>query len=113
MAQTCDGCGDPVFRTRLIGGKFLGIGCRCAREIRAALSVTNPFGDLTLDHVHDERGKPVRVTSLRQLGEAEKRHNFSSVVLASDARNVDTPLQQRAPSMSDLYGQRKFSRGSR
>ncbi len=49
------------------------------------------FSDLTLDHVTGEDGRPVRVTSLRQLREAEKRYHFRSVVANSDEKNFDRP----------------------
>ncbi len=102
MANNCGKCGQPCYRTRFIGGEFLGIDCGCLQERRAQSAVV-AFGELTLDHIHDERGHKVRVTSLRQLQEAEKRYNFASVVANYDARNVDTPPQQKVFGVSDVY----------
>ena len=56
-----------------------------------------------MDHVHDEYGKPIRVTSLRQLQAAESRYNFASVVGNMDDANVNTPPQQRKIQVADLY----------
>ena len=36
----------------------------------------NPFDNLTLQHIHDESGKPITVHSERELREAEKKYNF-------------------------------------
>src|SRR5208282_6720890 len=36
----------------------------------------NPFQDLTLQHVRDEHGKPVKVNSERELHAAEKKYGF-------------------------------------
>jgi hypothetical protein len=36
----------------------------------------NPYENLTLSHVKDEFGKPIRVNSERELHEAEKKYNF-------------------------------------
>jgi hypothetical protein len=67
------------------------ITCHACANPRHSELTANPLGDLTLTHVTDEAGQPVRVTSLRQLREAEKRYHFSSVVANSDAANFDTP----------------------
>src|SRR5271156_6138989 len=91
-ALTCDECGEIVFRVRFTGGRFLGVDCRCVREA-AVKTCINPYSDLTIQHVHDEHGKPIHVTSARQLGEAEQRYNFASVVRNMDAKNFDAPPQ--------------------
>ncbi len=103
MANTCDTCGESVYRTIFRGGKFVGVDCRCYTERVATDAEHSQFSDFTLEHVHDEYGKPVRVTSMRQLQEAEKRYHFSSVVLAQDAANIDRAPQQKALTVRDVY----------
>jgi hypothetical protein len=102
VAQTCSSCGLPVFRTKFLvtSGSWVGVDCGCARE-RAVLSVNGSFSDLTLDHIHDSAGKPVRVTSLRQLRQAEKDYNFVHRVANYDGANIDIPEQQRSYSVRD------------
>lgn len=109
MALKCDECGETVYRVRFRAGRFLGVDCRCVREANAANCI-NPYGDLTLAHIHDEHGEPVRVTSSRQLAEAEKRFNFSSVVRNMEQKNFDAPPQARRQGITETY-QRKFRRG--
>jgi hypothetical protein len=87
----------------------VGIDCGCLREQVEKSAGLNLFSDLTLEHVHDERGKPIRVTSIHQLREAEKRYQFSHHVANSMEKNFETPRQQRTYSVADLY-QRKFAR---
>lgn len=36
----------------------------------------NPYDGLTLSHIRDEQGKPVKVNTEAELHAAEKRHNF-------------------------------------
>lgn len=107
--MTCDKCNEVVYRTRFIGGKWIGVDCNCVQEARIQ-SCVNPYGDLTLQHVHGDDGKPVRVTSSRQLSEAEKRYNFSSVARNMDSKNFDAPPQARVSTVADHY-KRKFAMG--
>lgn len=65
--------------------------CHACANPRHSDKTANPLSELVLTHVTDEAGQPVRVTSLRQLREAEKRYHFSSVVANSDSANFDTP----------------------
>jgi len=109
VANTCDQCGETCYRTRYIGGRYLGLDCRCVTD-RTQASTANPYGDLTIEHVHDEKGNPVRVTSSRQLAEAEKRYNFASVVRNFDQANIDRPPQQKVFQVTDFYRE-KFQRG--
>ena len=102
MANVCDNCGESVFRSRFIGGRYLGMDCGCLREQRIKSAIT-AFGELTLEHVHTEDGKPLRITSLRQLQEAEKRYNFASVVANFDAENAEQAPQQKVFSVRDMY----------
>jgi hypothetical protein len=72
----------------------------------------NPFrneGSLTLEHVHDSDGKPLRVTSMRQLEAAQNRLHFNHIPTNMDRANWDEPKQQRAYTVGDLY-RRKFAR---
>jgi hypothetical protein len=50
---------------------------------------------LTLDHVTDEAGRPVEVTSLRQMQEAETRYRFKSLVANEREADFDKPPQTR------------------
>lgn len=111
MANLCEQCGEQCFRTRYVKGKFIGLDCRCYTEKVQAASAVNPYGDLTLEHVHGDDGKPLRVTSSRQLAEAEKRHNFISVVRNMDQQNIDTPPVNRIRTVDDVY-KRRFPRGA-
>lgn len=100
--NVCEVCNNPVHRSRFTGGKFVGIDCGCLREKRMRTAF-NPFADLTIEHISDEAGNKLRVTSLRQLQEAEKRYSFASVVANFDAANVDDPPQQKVFSVRDMY----------
>jgi hypothetical protein len=109
MSQTCDGCGTVVYRMRFmaIQKKWLGFDCGCLAADRIPKGTGNPF-DITFDHVADELGGHLHVSSIRELEAAEKRLGFQSVVLNSDAQNFDDPPQQREVTVSDLV-KRKFS----
>ena len=114
MAQTCEGCGKVVYRMRLKmeepnRGKFLGFDCGCMAADRMPKTTANPF-DITFDHVADEFGQHLHVSSIRELEAAEKRLGFQSVVLNSDAQNFDDPPQQRRMEVADIH---KFKYSSR
>ena len=108
---TCKQCGGTVGRLRLVGNGFFGIDCGCAgmTAIRKEAG-QNPYSDLTLDHVHDERGNKVRVTSSRQLSEAQNRYEFASVVHSMNSDNIDRAPAQRPMTVGDVY-KRKFAGG--
>jgi putative FmdB family regulatory protein len=53
----------------------------------------NPYENLTLAHIRDERGKPVKVNSEAELHAAEKRHNF---IHAASWGMADKPPQHDA-----------------
>lgn len=108
--QVCDGCGKPIYRSRLIRKRWLGVDCGCVRE-EAIKSTINPYGDLTIQHIHGEDGKPIRVTSSRQLAEAEVRYNFSSVVRNMEQKNFDAPPQARRQGIGETYQRKFFRRG--
>jgi len=111
MSQACGGCGESVFRARFSGGKWLGVDCGCSRE-SIVVDADNPFrasGELVLEHVHDTDGKPLRVTSMRQLEAAQNRLHFNHIPSNMDRANWDRPKQQQAYTVGDLY-RRKFAR---
>lgn len=95
MSQTlCTDCNLPTtnYRQRLLpSGKFKTTCNVCANPQHSLNAVATPLAELVMDHVHDEFGKPLRVTSLRQLREAEQRLHFRSVVANEDSQNFDTP----------------------
>jgi hypothetical protein len=104
MAAICSICGKESvhYRQRVAPAVFEGerpqfiVTCQtCLNPRHAELAGTNPLGSLTLTHVHDELGQPVRVTSLRQLRAAEQRYHFRSVVANQDAANFDTPPEHK------------------
>lgn len=102
MANVCSQCSKDVHRTRWSPGlsKWIGVDCGCLRE-QALQTTVNPFSDLVLDHVFDERGQKVRVTSIHQLREAEKRYHFSHHVANSMEANFNSPTQQQAYSVRE------------
>ena len=109
---TCAKCEKYVVTQRFMGGQFLGVECGCA-FVRINADADNPFrvsGELVLEHIHGDDGKPLRVTSRRQLEEAQKKHHFNHVPSNMDRKNWDTPTQQRTYTVGDLY-RRKFARG--
>lgn len=112
--QKCDECLEPVYRTRFHHGrkKWLGVDCKCAREASIMVDMDNPFrtnGELTLQHIHGDDGKPLRVTSMRQLEAAQTKHHFNHIPTNMDRANWDTPKQQRVTTVSDRY-KRRFAR---
>lgn len=112
MAQTCDACKEITYRVRFIGGQWLGLDCRCVREA-VAVDMDNPFrsdGELVLSHVHDEQGKPLRVTSRRQLEEAQSKLHFNHVPSNMDKANWDRPKQQKFYTVRDLV-EKRFNEG--
>jgi hypothetical protein len=68
-------------------------------------SVSNPFASLELDHVHDEYSNPVRVTSLKQLQDAEKRYGFRSLVANVDSSDHNKPPQLQPKSLAEQMNQ--------
>lgn len=73
-------------------------------------SLSNPWADLTLEHIHNERGEKIRVTSIHQLREAEKRYGFKHHLANSNSEHFNTPPTHRPQTVGDRY-QRKFYRG--
>lgn len=75
--------------------------CRQCSRPQLRETCANPFAALTLEHVTDDQGNPLAVTSLRQLRDAEKRYHFSSCVANTDSANFDKPPQSRPASAFD------------
>jgi hypothetical protein len=114
MSQQCGGCQKDNYRVVFVAGtgQWLGAECGCLR-IQILRDMDNPFstsGELKLDHVFDGAGNKVRVTSLRELRQAESKFNFEHVASNNDRANWDKPKQQPAYQVSDHY-QPKFPRG--
>jgi putative FmdB family regulatory protein len=57
-------------------------------------SCSNPYENLTLQHVRGEDGKPITVHSLKELREAEKKYNFIHAVANDD--QIDLPPQNES-----------------
>jgi hypothetical protein len=76
--------------------------CRNCTRPRIRESCLNPYAGLTLTHAHDEFDQPVRVDSLRQMQEAEKRYHFRSLVANEREADFDKPPQHR---QKDLFEQ--------
>jgi hypothetical protein len=69
--------------------------CRNCRSPRVRESVFNPYADLTMEHVHGDDGRPLHVSSLRELRDAEKRHAFKSLVANENESDFQKPPQHR------------------
>ena len=97
----CSQCGydSPTFSIRITprGPRRI---CRHCRSPRSRESVVNPY-DLTLDHVHDHSGQPLRVSSLRQLQAAEKEFQFKSLVANENENRFDEPPQHKPRDLFD------------
>lgn len=114
MAQVCEGCKAEVYRTTFLqeSKQWLGTECGCLR-VHFMRDADNPFrtnGELVIEHIHtDAAGTPLRVTSRRQLEEAQQRYNFNHIPTNMDRANWDRPKQQQAYTVGDHY-KRKFAR---
>lgn len=60
---------------------------------RALVAARNAFEGFTVQHVHDENRKPIKVNSLAELRAAEKKYNFALAVATDDEGKADTPPQ--------------------
>lgn len=107
--NVCDECQKPVYRVRLMQstGKWLGFACGCLQD-EIVKTTVNPFSDLTIAHIHGEDNKPIRVTSVRQLREAEKRYGFKHHVANMNEANFGVAPSHRATTVADHY-RRKFA----
>ena len=109
MSQRCDQCEKVVYRRKYMPKRkiWLGVDCGCVKADSVPRSCANPW-DLTLDHVHDEFGQKLHVSSIRELSDAEKRLGFQHVVLNQDRQNWDDPPQQAPVDMAKIHNW-KFS----
>lgn len=112
MANLCGNCGTSVHRTRWSPSKekFVGVDCGCLRE-QIVQSCATPFSDLTLDHIHNEAGQPIRVTSIHQLREAEKKYNFVHHVANHNEANFGVTKQQERYTVQGRMDRRFGGRG--
>jgi hypothetical protein len=104
-------CADCQHETTRYVTKFHSGGARttchtCEHPVHSSLAA-NPYADLTIEHVVTEDGKPLRVTSKRQLLEAEKKYHFRSLVAHTDEANFDKPPQQATGSVADFMTREK------
>lgn len=105
--MTCD-CGhdSPHYSVRITR-----MGARtCCRACRypTVRSIANPYTGMILEHVHDDHGQSLRVDSIRQLQDAEKRFRFKSLVANERSADFDKPPQTRP---TDLFEQMTESGG--
>lgn len=73
--------------------------CRACTRPRLRDSVANPYQNLELEHVHDDAGQPLRVSSLRQLDQAQRQHHFQHWATSADSVNIDKPPSHRQPTL--------------
>lgn len=100
----CEECGVETMRSVT---KFYATGpkttCfRCEHPVHSS-PAANPYADLTLEHVITEDGKPLHVTSKRQLLEAEKKYHFRSLVAHTDEANFDKPPQTEKRNLNQMF----------
>jgi len=80
-------------------------------NLRALQAARNVFEGFTLEHVRDERGQKVTVNSIKELREAEKRHNFVLACATNDNGDTSQPPQHEPWAGDITHGYtRKFQR---
>ena len=101
---TCIDCGHPtsVYTVKFRAGKILHSCKVCEHPPTQDRSVANPYSEMVIDHVTAEDGRPLRVTSKRQLLEAEKKYHFRSLVAHTDEANFDKPPQRQTPNLAEV-----------
>ena len=99
MSQHCANCGEIQYRLSWRDGKGIGTECGCLHSTNPRNSVADPF-DLTLEHVHDENGRPMHFENLRQLSRWEAESGQVHAVL-SHGENWQ-PNDWQAPTLKDL-----------
>lgn len=77
------------YATKFRAGKVINSCKVCEHPPTQDRSVANPYSDLVIETVTGEDGKPLRVTSKRQLLEAEKKYHFRSTVAHMEEKNFD------------------------
>jgi hypothetical protein len=101
MAAICESCGEetPRYVMKFYSGKAHYTCHVCEHPRHSVPRCTNPYSDMVIDHVVTEEGKPLRVTSRRQLEAAEKRYHFRSLVAHTDSANFDKPPQDKLAAL--------------
>ena len=112
MSILCDDCGHETSRyiTKFFGSKVKTTCHVCEHPCHAIAQCKNPYENLTIDHVIDDHtGKPLRVTSARQLREAEKRLHFRSLIGHTAEADFDKPPQGESRSIAEImFAENKF-----
>src|ERR1700690_4133163 len=62
-------------------------------NLRALQAARNVFEGFTVQHVHDENHKPIKVNSIKELREAEKRYGFVLNCATNDGGDVSEAPQ--------------------
>lgn len=95
MSEICESCGEdtPRYVMKFYSGRAHYTCHVCEHPRHSRVGQVNPFANMILEHVTGEDGKPVRVTSRRQLEAAEKKYHFRSLVAHSWEENFDKPPQ--------------------
>lgn len=102
--EQCNKCGHQTtsYTMRFRAGSIQYECHVCEHPPISDARVANPYGDMVIDHVLDEEtGKPLRVTSSRQLREAEKRYHFRSLVAHTNEADFDKPPQTNQASIAE------------
>lgn len=100
--MTCDECQrEADHYVRKLTKTGFRTQCRACKTGRVRPSVYSPFAEMSLDHVRDAHDRPVRVTSLRQLREIEKKHHCVSLVANADEKHFDDPPQKKSPTVGE------------
>ncbi len=105
MASYCDNCGELQYRRQYRDGKFIGTDCGCLHLVNGRNSVADPFAGLTLEHVHDENGKPRTFENMRALSRFEAETGMVHAVLSHSEKWM--PNDWQAPTMRDLMRPRE------
>jgi hypothetical protein len=103
MAVTCDKCGAEAtsYTMRFRAGRIQHECHVCEHPPISDARCANPYSEMVIDHVTGDDGKPLRITSSRQLREAEKKYHFRSLVGHTDEANFDRPPQRKQESIAE------------
>jgi|FreactTroBogLake_1042271.scaffolds.fasta_scaffold41506_2 hypothetical protein len=106
--MTCDSCHQEAdVYSRVLTRSGFKTRCRACARPKVRPSCFNPFSDLALDHVRTSDGRPVHVSSLRQLREVEKEHRCISLVGNMDEARFDDPPQHKPQTAFDTMSQER------
>lgn len=103
MSAICVDCGHETTNyTMKFRADKVQYSCRvCEHPPIRDQRVANPYSEMIIDHVLGEDNKPLRVTSARQLREAEKRYHFRSLVAHTNEADFDKPPQTNQASIAE------------